>query len=154
MFLDSSSVHMWMQHCSNSQTKQTLYVFLLCCHLFGVLCKDPVNVSDLVVFTEQLKSYTHIPNTPNAKPPKAMPMAWPLSSSSVYTLASIPIPEKHTVVRIRRWKFRTGRKRSERVCFSRSAAGQCVRHATYRPLYCCSIRAGNNSCSVKLHDSQ
>lgn len=37
--------------------------------------------------------YIYIPNTPIARPPRAIPMAWPLSSSSVYTLASIPIPE-------------------------------------------------------------
>lgn len=34
------------------------------------------------------------PSTPMARPPRAMPMALPRSSSSVYTLASMPIPKQ------------------------------------------------------------
>lgn len=143
--LDSSSVHMWMQHCSNCQTKQTLYVFLLYCHLFGVLCKDPVNISDLVSLQSNWKA-THtyltllMPNLPRQ-------CQWhDLSPHHLCTHWRAFPSLKNTQL--------YGRKRSERVCFSRSAAGQCVRHATHRPLYCCSISAGNNSCSVKLHGSQ
>ena len=36
----------------------------------------------------------HPPRTPMARPPRAIPMALPLSSSSVYTLASMPIPNQ------------------------------------------------------------
>lgn len=51
---------------------------------------------DVLMF--YLQSYfIHIPNTPIASPPRAIPIAWPLSSSSVYTLASIPIPENTKV---------------------------------------------------------
>lgn len=42
----------------------------------------------------------HSPSTPKARPPKAIPMARPLSWSSVQTQASIPSPERRKAGRI------------------------------------------------------
>ena len=38
-----------------------------------------------------------IPNTPKASPPRAIPIALPLSRSSGYLSASIPMPERNVI---------------------------------------------------------